>query len=175
MELLRGQTLRARLDEVGTLDVGEAASIALAIVSAVGAAHAHGVIHRDLKPENILVTGDEPKVADFGLAHLAESSTTLTRSGSVLGTPMYMAPEQVEGGKEITARTDVHALGVLLYEILAGRLPHLATTIPEVYAKIAKEEPEPPRKLDPSIPCRRLVKAWRLWIPKNWDAEAERD
>jgi len=118
-----------------------------------GVHHAHekGVVHRDLKPENILVTGEEPKVADFGLAHLAESAPALTRSGSVLGTPMYMAPEQVEGGREITARSDVYALGALLYEILTGRPPHTGTSIPEVYAKIAREEPVPPRKLDPSV------------------------
>src|SRR6185295_6831697 len=115
-------------------------------------AHEKGVIHRDLKPDNILVSGEEPKVADFGLAHLVESSPALTRSGAVLGTPMYMAPEQVEGGREITARTDVHALGVLLYEILAGRPPHPGTSIPEVYSKIARDEPEPPRRLDPTIP-----------------------
>jgi tRNA A-37 threonylcarbamoyl transferase component Bud32/tetratricopeptide (TPR) repeat protein len=151
MELVAGEPL-SKVLESKRLD--RAALLRLLEKVARGVQHAHekGVIHRDLKPDNILVTGNEPKVADFGLAHLAESSTTLTRSGSVLGTPMYMAPEQVEGGKEITARTDVHALGVLLYEILAGRLPHMATTIPEVYAKIAHDEPLPPRKLDPSIP-----------------------
>src|SRR6185295_19755584 len=108
-------------------------------------AHEKGVIHRDLKPDNILVSGEEPKVADFGLARLVESSPALTRSGAVMGTPMYMAPEQVEGGREVTIRTDVHALGVLLYELLTGRPPHVGESIPEVYAKISREDPVPPR------------------------------
>lgn len=115
-------------------------------------AHGKGVIHRDLKPENILVTGHQPKVADFGLAHLIEAPLTITRSGTVLGTPMYMAPEQVAGGREITVRTDVYALGALLYEALVGSPPHSAETLPEVYAKIAREEPMPPRRLVPSVP-----------------------
>jgi tetratricopeptide (TPR) repeat protein/tRNA A-37 threonylcarbamoyl transferase component Bud32 len=151
MELVPGESL-SKVLESKRLD--RRALLRLLEKAARGVHHAHekGVVHRDLKPDNILVSGDEPKVADFGLAHLAESSTTLTRSGSVLGTPMYMAPEQVEGGKEITARTDVHALGVLLYEILAGRTPHTGNSIPEVYAKIARDEPEPPRRVDPTVP-----------------------
>ncbi|RPH47520.1 MAG: serine/threonine protein kinase, partial [Planctomycetota bacterium] len=151
MELVAGESL-AKVLAAKRLDRRALLRLLEKVARGVQHAHEKGVIHRDLKPENILVTGEEPKVADFGLAHLVESSPALTRSGSVLGTPMYMAPEQVEGGKEITARTDVHALGVLLYEILAGRPPHTAESLPEVYAKIAREEPEPPRKLDPSIP-----------------------
>jgi tetratricopeptide (TPR) repeat protein/tRNA A-37 threonylcarbamoyl transferase component Bud32 len=151
MELVAGESL-AKVLAARRLDRKALLRLLEKVARGVHHAHEKGVIHRDLKPENILVTGDEPKVADFGLAHLAESSASLTRSGSVLGTPMYMAPEQVEGGREITARTDVHALGVLLYEVLAGRPPHTATTIPEVYAKIARDEPEPPRKIDPSVP-----------------------
>ena len=151
MELVPGEPLSKVLE---AKRLGRAQLLALLEKAARGVHHAHekGVIHRDLKPENILVSGEEPKVADFGLAHLVESSPALTRSGAVLGTPMYMAPEQVEGGREITARTDVHALGVLLYEILTGKPPHPGTSIPEVYAKIAREEPEPPRRLDPSVP-----------------------
>ena len=104
----------------------------------VGAAHAKGVVHRDLKPANILVTATgEAKVADFGLAHLIDSS--LTATGAV-GTPLYMAPEQVEGGP-ITPRTDVYALGAMLYEILSGRPPHAGATPHEIYAKILREEP----------------------------------
>ena len=151
MELVAGESL-AKVLAAKRLERRALLRLLEKVARGVHHAHEKGVIHRDLKPENILVTGDEPKVADFGLAHLVESSPALTRSGSVLGTPMYMAPEQVEGGKEVTARTDVHALGVLLYELLTGRPPHTAESLPEVYAKIAREEPEPPRKLDPSIP-----------------------
>jgi len=151
MELVPGEPL-SKVLQSKRLDRPRLLALLEKVARGVHHAHEKGVIHRDLKPDNILVTGDEPKVADFGLAHLVESSPALTRSGAVLGTPMYMAPEQVEGGSEITARTDVHALGVLLYEILAGRPPHPGTSIPEVYAKIARDEPERPRRLDPSVP-----------------------
>src|SRR6185295_14775330 len=151
MELVPGEPLSKvllskRLDRPRLLALLEK------VARGVHHAHEKGVIHRDLKPDNILVHGEEPKVADFGLAHLVESSPALTRSGAVLGTPMYMAPEQVEGGREITARTDVYALGALLYEILTGRPPHPGETIPEVYAKIARDEPVPPRRLAASVP-----------------------
>jgi tetratricopeptide (TPR) repeat protein/tRNA A-37 threonylcarbamoyl transferase component Bud32 len=151
MELVPGEPL-SKVLEAKRLDRPRLLALLEKVARGVHHAHEKGVIHRDLKPDNILVSGEEPKVADFGLAHLVESSPALTRSGAVLGTPMYMAPEQVEGGREITARTDVHSLGVLLYEILTGRPPHPGTNIPEVYARIAHDEPEPPRRLDPSVP-----------------------
>ena len=151
MELVPGEPLSAILasksrDRAGLLRLLEK------VARGVHHAHEKGVIHRDLKPDNILVTGEEPKVADFGLAHLAESAPALTRSGAVLGTPMYMAPEQVDGGREITVRTDVYALGALLYEILTGQPPHPGASIPEIYQKIVRDEPRPPRSLDPSVP-----------------------
>jgi serine/threonine protein kinase len=151
MELVPGEPL-AKLLESKTLDRPRLLRLLEKVARGIQHAHEKGVIHRDLKPDNILVSGEEPKVADFGLAHLVESSPALTRSGAVLGTPMYMAPEQVEGGQEITARTDVHALGMILYEILAGQTPYSGATLPEVYAKIAHDEPRPPRAIDPSIP-----------------------
>jgi tetratricopeptide (TPR) repeat protein/tRNA A-37 threonylcarbamoyl transferase component Bud32 len=151
MELVGGAALSKRLgpksaDRAGLVRILEK------VARAVQHAHEKGVIHRDLKPDNILVSGDEPKVADFGLARLTESAPALTRSGAVVGTPMYMAPEQVDGGREVTVRTDVHALGVLLYEILTGRPPHVGDSIPEVYARISREEAAPPRTIDPTVP-----------------------
>src|SRR6185503_10933872 len=119
----------------------------------VAAAHEKGIVHRDLKPANILVTASgEPKVADFGLAHLLDSTLQLTRTGAALGTPIYMSPEQVEGRvKDITPRTDVYALGAILYEMLVGRPPYTGDTIVELYAKIARDEPVPPRKANPDV------------------------
>lgn len=119
----------------------------------VAAAHEKGIVHRDLKPSNILVTASgEPKVADFGLAHLLDSTLQLTRTGAALGTPIYMSPEQVEGRvKDITPRTDVYALGAILYEMLVGRPPYTGDTIVELYAKIARDEPVPPHKANPDI------------------------
>jgi len=151
MELVEGEPLSKRM---AARPAGRAGLVRVLekVARAVHHAHEKGVIHRDLKPDNILVCGDEPKVADFGLARLAESSPALTRSGAVVGTPMYMAPEQVDGGREVTVRTDVHALGVLLYEILTGRPPHVGDSIPEVYARISREEASSPRALDPTVP-----------------------
>ena len=115
------------------------------VARGVAAAHKKGIVHRDLKPQNILVAaGGEPKVADFGLAHMADSTTALTRTGSTLGTPLYMSPEQVGGkAREITPRTDVWALGAILYEVLSSRPPFLGETHLEIYEKISHHDPTP--------------------------------
>jgi tRNA A-37 threonylcarbamoyl transferase component Bud32 len=110
----------------------------------VAAAHDKGIVHRDLKPQNILVAGAEPKVADFGLAHMTDSTTALTRTGSTLGTPLYMSPEQAAGkAREITPRTDVWALGAILYEALAARPPFMGETHLEIYERISHHDPPP--------------------------------
>jgi tetratricopeptide (TPR) repeat protein/tRNA A-37 threonylcarbamoyl transferase component Bud32 len=134
---------------------GSRSIIGLLEQAARGVHHAHerGIVHRDLKPDNILVAaGPTAKVADFGLAHLVESGTSLTRTGTVLGTPLYMAPEQVHGRGELTPRTDVYALGAILYQALTGRPPHDAETVSQVYDMILSEDPQPPRSMDPSLP-----------------------
>jgi tetratricopeptide (TPR) repeat protein/tRNA A-37 threonylcarbamoyl transferase component Bud32 len=151
MELVDGEPL-SRVLAAKALDRPARLHLLEQAARAVHHAHEKGVVHRDLKPENILVTGGRPKVADFGLARLTESSPALTRSGAVLGTPMYMAPEQVGGGRDVTPRTDVHALGAILYEMLTGRPPFVGDSIPEVYAKISRDEAAPPRRADPSVP-----------------------
>lgn len=119
----------------------------------VAAAHENGIVHRDLKPANILVTpSGEAKVADFGLVHLMDSATELTRSGAQLGTPYYMSPEQVEGrSRDVAPATDVYALGAILYEILTGTPPHAYATLQETYAAILSRDPVPPRRHDPKI------------------------
>ncbi|MBI4618379.1 MAG: protein kinase [Planctomycetes bacterium] len=153
MELVRGRSL----DEILPARPTHQRPLIEALAKvARGVAHAHeeGIVHRDLKPANILVPQEgEPKVTDFGLARLAETGTALTRSGAMLGTPLYMSPEQVEGRtKAIDARTDVYALGAILYRILAGRTPHVATSVIELSQKIAREDPVPPRKIAPTTP-----------------------
>ena len=119
----------------------------------VAAAHAKGIIHRDLKPDNILVTPEgEPKVGDFGLAHLTGASTELTKTGTALGTPLYMSPEQVRGDpSQISPSTDVYALGAILYEMGTGRCPHRGETLMEIYGKIVREDPLPPRRVNPRL------------------------
>jgi formylglycine-generating enzyme required for sulfatase activity/predicted Ser/Thr protein kinase len=148
MELIDGRPLSEILG-AHELGPGELVTILEKVARGVAAAHQKGIVHRDLKPANILVSASgEPKVGDFGLAHLPESSTTLTRTGATLGTPLYMSPEQVEGRtKDLSPRTDVYALGAILYEMLAGRPPHAGETLLEIYGKIAHEEPVSPRKL----------------------------
>jgi tRNA A-37 threonylcarbamoyl transferase component Bud32/tetratricopeptide (TPR) repeat protein len=153
MELVEGHTLgKAMRDERG--DLPRLLRLFERAARGVAAAHAQGIVHRDLKPENILVTtGGEPKVGDFGLAHVVDSSLPLTRTGAVLGTPLYMAPEQVEGrAKELSPRTDVYALGAILYEVVSGRPPHSAETLTDIYKEIVNEEPVAPSRLDPSVP-----------------------
>lgn len=119
----------------------------------VAAAHAKGIVHRDLKPANILVTSSgEPKVGDFGLAHLLESPAQLTRTGTSLGTPLYMSPEQVKGqSKDISPRTDVYGLGAVIYEAVTGRPPHTGETLQEIYTKILHEDPPLPSTLRPKV------------------------
>jgi tetratricopeptide (TPR) repeat protein/tRNA A-37 threonylcarbamoyl transferase component Bud32 len=152
MELVEGESLAGLLKRERP---GSPRLLLLLEKAARGVQHAHekGIIHRDLKPENILVAGGhEAKVADFGLAHLALSAPALTRSGTVLGTPMYMAPEQVRGNPEgITERTDIYALGAILYQVLVGEPPHTGQSVPEVYDRIAREDVVPPRRQNPRL------------------------
>ncbi len=131
MELVDGRTLRAELDARGFLPPGEAVAIASGIAQALEVAHKAGIVHRDVKPANVLLAGDgRLKVADFGIAKAARADDAdpdlpdLTSAGHMVGTAKYLAPEQVSGG-EIDARTDIYALGCVLYEMLCGRPPFL--------------------------------------------------
>jgi serine/threonine-protein kinase len=143
MELVRGEDLRRVLQREGALDPARAARILSAVCHAMTAAHREGVLHRDLKPENILLPagGDvEAKVLDFGVAKLvgdsaddtrSERDPTLTAAGSIVGTPAYMAPEQLRGERP-DHRTDVFALGVIAYEMLSGELPFSRGSLADV-------------------------------------------
>ena len=143
MPFVAGESLRARLEREGPMLVSDALRIVSAVAAALEHAHRHGVVHRDIKPENILLSDGVPVVADFGIAKaVAESrraaggtSAGLTQLGTSLGTPAYMSPEQAMGEAEIDARTDVYALGVLLYELLSGELPFTGPTTHSVIAK----------------------------------------
>jgi tetratricopeptide (TPR) repeat protein/tRNA A-37 threonylcarbamoyl transferase component Bud32 len=153
MELASGPSLRQVLGS-GMPGLRQGIGLLAAVARGVQHAHDRGIVHRDLKPENILVTGaDVPKVVDFGLAHLADTAHALTRTGAQLGTPTYMAPEQVDGAAgPITVRTDVYALGAILYEVLTGRPPHEGASVTELFARILSRDPVAPRTLNPALP-----------------------
>ena len=140
MEFVKGRNLRSVIDEDGALPVKRALSIALQVARALAAAHKLGITHRDIKPDNILITQDErgneaAKVLDFGIAKVKEGAFTMaaytaTRKGMVVGTPQYMSPEQARGkvGDEIDSRADIYSLGVMIYEMVTGRLPFESDT-----------------------------------------------
>ncbi len=133
---------------------GEAAALVEVLARATHYAHERGVVHRDLKPANILLTaGGTPKVADFSLAKCLDDDAGQTRTGAILGTPSYMAPEQAAGGTmPVGPAADVYALGAILYECLTGRPPFLAATVLETLEQVRGQEPVSPRHLQPKVP-----------------------
>jgi serine/threonine protein kinase len=153
MELVDGRPLSEILKQRPT-DLKALLRILEKAARGVAAAHDKGIVHRDLKPSNILVSeGGDAKVADFGLAHLLDSPSHLTKTGSSLGTPLYMSPEQVEGrARDISPRTDVYSLGAILYEIVTGHVPHEGETMMEIYGRIVNDDPKPPSSWNPSAP-----------------------
>jgi len=151
MEYVEGETLDALLAR-GTLDPESAAAIAVQILNAIDHAHANAVIHRDLKPENVFVQpSGSVKVADFGIAHIGDASASWTRAGTIVGTVGYMSPEQLRG-EAVDQRTDVFAVGVLLYEMLTGINPFGADSQTAVMYRIAHEEPPPLRTMRTGAP-----------------------
>ncbi len=154
MPFIEGETLRDRLQREKQLPIGDAIRLATEIASALDYAHRHNIIHRDIKPANILLHDGRALVADFGIALAASKAggTRMTETGMSLGTPQYMSPEQAMGEREITARSDVYALGCVVYEMLTGDPPFSGSTAQAVVARVVTERP---RSLTPqrhSIP-----------------------
>jgi tetratricopeptide (TPR) repeat protein/tRNA A-37 threonylcarbamoyl transferase component Bud32 len=131
-----------------------AAETAERLARAMASAHERGIIHRDLKPANVLLDQDGlPKITDFGLAKRLEDDSSQTRSGTLMGTPSYMAPEQARGHtREIGPHSDQYALGAILYELLTGRPPFVGTTVGETLSQVCSQEPVPPTRLQPKVP-----------------------
>ncbi len=151
MELVSGTTMRADLDQHGPLALNAVLAIGTQVADALGAAHAAGLIHRDVKPANILLSSDgRVLVADFGIAKAAEGAD-LTSDGGMVGTAKYLAPEQIEGGP-IDGRTDLYALGVVLYEALTGEPPFAADTDAGTALARLHRDPTPARALRPDLP-----------------------
>ena len=155
MECLEGIDLIEAIDATQRIPEDRAIHIAIQLCRALGAAHDAGIIHRDLKPENVFLirrndTDDFVKVLDFGIAKVANGPKRLTRVGEVLGTPHYMSPEQCEGDG-VDHRTDIYALGVLLYEMVTGHVPHDADTMMGILTKQMYEDPIPPKVRVPQV------------------------
>ena len=152
MAFIEGQDLHQLLQREGRLEPQHAVRIACQMCAALEAAHNEGVVHRDFKPQNILLDKQQNVyVSDFGLAKSLEQETGMTRSGEFLGTPRYMAPEQVQGSK-IDHRADLYALGLILYEMVTGDVPfHADTTLQLMYQRV-HEAPKSPKTLNPELP-----------------------
>ncbi len=163
MDLLDGEPLSARIKSRGALEQLEAVDIVIQILAALRAAHAAGVVHRDIKPENVFLHKDYDgheivKVLDFGVCtdvapHLrpVEETSRITRVNMFLGSPFYMAPEQVRSAVEVDARADLWSTGVVLYEALSGQRPFKGTTLPALLVNIATEKPRALAELRPDI------------------------
>ncbi|MRG98034.1 serine/threonine-protein kinase [Polyangium spumosum] len=148
MEYLEGQDLAAVLKARRILPFEEAVAYVLQACEAVGEAHAAGIVHRDLKPANLFLTHDVSgapcvKVLDFGISKVASADVALTHESQMLGSPLYMSPEQMTAPKSVDARSDVWALGVILYQLVAGRTPFHAETVHAVSALVVAREPTP--------------------------------
>jgi tRNA A-37 threonylcarbamoyl transferase component Bud32/tetratricopeptide (TPR) repeat protein len=153
MDYCPGPTLQAVLADQAPMAPQAAAEVVSDLARAIGFAHSHDVVHRDLKPANVIV--DErtakPRITDFGLAH-DRRDQRVTRTGDVLGTPYYMAPEQFRGEKDVDARADIYALGVILYEALTGKRPFEAETAALLASVVLTEELRPPSEVDAGVP-----------------------
>ncbi|HSE28903.1 MAG TPA: protein kinase, partial [Gemmatimonadales bacterium] len=145
MPYVEGESLRDRLNREKQLPVAEAVRVVSEVAGALDYAHRHNVIHRDIKPENILLHDGSALVADFGIALAASKAggTRMTETGMSLGTPHYMSPEQAMGEREITARSDVYALGAVAYELLTGDPPFTGSTAQAIVARVVTEHPRP--------------------------------
>jgi serine/threonine-protein kinase len=164
MDLLEGESLDRALARRGKLPLGELVALLVPLVSAASAAHAHGIVHRDLKPQNVFLVsskdGSPPRVMllDFGLAKLtategdAAATGALTAKNAVLGTPHYMAPEQIWGEPDIDVRADVWSLAVIVYECLAGQRPVEGRSFGQIFKNLTTREIVPLRTLAPEIP-----------------------
>jgi tRNA A-37 threonylcarbamoyl transferase component Bud32 len=155
MPYIEGETLRDRLEREKQLPVAQAVRIAGAVADALDYAHGRGIIHRDIKPGNILLQGDNPFVADFGIALAvgAAGGSRLTETGISVGSPWYMSPEQATGDRQVGPPSDIYSLGAVLYEMLTGEPPFIGTTAQAILGKIIQGGPISAAESRPSVPA----------------------
>jgi hypothetical protein len=159
MEFLAGQTLTQRIVQHGRLTPRQVVPLMRQVLVGLGAAHAAGIIHRDLKPDNLFILKersgirDYVKIIDFGISkfNALGGDMSMTRTGAVMGTPYYMSPEQAKGSGKVDARSDLYAIGVILYEAVAGQVPFLADTFNELMFKIVLSDPKPLMEVVPDL------------------------
>ena len=173
MELVQGISLKAVLEKRGTLAVRDVIRIAKQIFSALAHAHHHDVVHRDIKPANLMLTKDgRLKITDFGIAQLPASD--LTRTGTILGSPRYMSPEQLAGSK-LDGRADIYSAGVVLYQALTGKVPFDGETTMNIVFHILHSEPTNPRELNAAVPPWLVDLILRCLAKKREDRFASAD
>jgi tRNA A-37 threonylcarbamoyl transferase component Bud32 len=165
MEFLEGETLSQRLRRVGRLTPSQAVDLLLPIFAAVIAVHSADIVHRDLKPSNIFLARDRAgaervKLLDFGIAKVSDADHSMTRTGAMMGSPHYMSPEQAHESRDVDARADQWALGVILYECVAGRRPFSGVSLLDVLAGVSRDPPPPlPGDLDAPVVERVILRA----------------
>lgn len=159
MEYLEGADLAQIIERDGVLSVEDAALYIIQACEAVAEAHSHGIVHRDLKPANLFLAQQPDgslriKVLDFGISKVADTALdhSLTRTSSMMGSPLYMSPEQMRSTRSVDLRTDIWALGVIFYEMVTGSLPFIANSVPELSAKVLLEAHEPLSSRRPDLP-----------------------
>ncbi len=175
----KGQSLREKLAKEGELPVADAVRLLRDVVDALAHAHEEGVVHRDIKPDNVMLSGRHALVTDFGVAKAVSEATgrqELTTAGVALGTPAYMAPEQAVADPHIDHRADIYAVGVLAYELLAGRPPFTGTTPQMVLSAHVTEAPEPITKFRATVPpplARLVMKCLEKKPADRWQSADE--
>ncbi|WP_437767209.1 serine/threonine-protein kinase [Sorangium sp. So ce764] len=158
MEFLDGMDLKQVVQAHGPLPVRDAVTYVLQASDAIAEAHVLGIVHRDLKPANLFLTrrpngSPRVKVLDFGISRLVTpDGMDLTKTGSMLGSPLYMSPEQMMHAKQVDARSDIWAMGVVLYELVTGRVPFPADTLTEIVGRVLQDQAPPPSQLRPGVP-----------------------